>query len=138
MREPLKFKIILALAVVQAIAGLLRGFNWLQVGSDLFDHGLVLLPVIGALTIMRGLFVWAVALLYVLFVIGALLRKGWARWTGATAAIITLIIVLNAAIQNGLLIQGIVWSIIPAILLIYIFSSEGRQTLRPAQVGRPY
>ena len=132
MRKPLKLKLILALALVQAIAGLLRGFNWLEVGSDLFGRGLVLMPVIGALTIMRGLFLWAVALLYVLFVIGALLRKGWARWTGATAAIITLILVLNAAIQNGLVIQGIAWSIIPAILLIYIFSQEGKQTLTPA------
>lgn len=132
MRKPLKLKLILALALMQAIAGVLRGFNWLQVGSDLFGRGLVLLPLIGALTIMRGLFVWAVALLYVLFVIGALMRKGWARWTGATAAIITLILVLNAAIQNGLLIQGIVWSIIPAILLIYIFSQEGKQALTPA------
>lgn len=132
MRKPLKLKLILALALVQAIAGVLRGFNWLQVGSDLFGRGLVLLPLIGALTIMRGLFVWAVALLYVLFVIGALMRKGWARWTGATAAIITLILVLNAAIQNGLLIQGIVWSIIPAILLIYIFSQEGKQALTTA------
>jgi hypothetical protein len=132
MRKPLKLKLILALALVQAIAGLLRGFNWLEVGSDLFGRGLVLMPVIGALTIMRGLFLWAVALLYVLFVIGALLRKGWARWTGATAAIITLILVLNAAIQNGLVIQGIAWSIIPAILLIYIFSQEGKQALTPA------
>ena len=132
MRKPLKLKLILALALVQAIAGLLRGFNWLQVGSDLFGRGLLLMPMIGAVTIMRGLFVWAVALLYVLFVIGALLKKGWARWTGATAAIITLILVLNAAIQNGLVIQGIAWSIIPAILLIYIFSQEGKQALTPA------
>ena len=132
MRKPLKLKLILALALVQAIAGLLRGFNWLQVGSDLFGRGLLLMPMIGAVTIMRGLFVWAVALLYVLFVIGALLKKGWARWTGATAAIITLIFVLNAAIQNGLVMQGIAWSIIPAILLIYIFSQEGKQALTPA------
>jgi hypothetical protein len=80
---------------------------------------------------MRGLFVWAVALLYVLFVIGALLRKGWARWIGATAAIITLILVLNAAIQNGVLLEGIAWSIIPAILLVYVFSQEGKQALTP-------
>jgi hypothetical protein len=132
MRQPVKFKLILALALVQAIAALLRGFNWLQVGSDLFGRGLVLLPLIGALTIMRGLFVWAVALLYVLFVFGALLRRSWARWTGATAAIITLILVLNAAIQNGVLVEGFIWSIIPAILLIYVFSQEGKQALKPS------
>jgi hypothetical protein len=131
MRKPLKLKLIVALALVQAIVGLLRGFNWLQVGSDLFGRGLVLLPLVGALTIMRGLFVWAVALLYVLFVIGALLRKGWARWIGATAAIITLIMVLNAAIQNRLLLEGFIWSIVPAILLIYVFSQEGKQALTP-------
>ena len=132
MREPLKFKIILALAVVQAIAALLRGFNWLQVGSDLFGRGLLLLPMVGAMAVMRGFFIWAVALLYVMFVVGALLKKDWARWMCATAAIITLIIVVNAAIQNGLVVEGIIWSIIPAILLIYVFSQEGRQTLRPA------
>ncbi|MGH7928316.1 MAG: hypothetical protein ACREQV_11025, partial [Candidatus Binatia bacterium] len=73
MRKSLTLKIILLLAFLQGIFGLLRAYNWVQIGADLFGQGLLLLPLIGTVTIMRGLFISVVALLYVLFVIGALL-----------------------------------------------------------------
>lgn len=42
----------------------------------------------GAVAVMRGLFISVVALLYVLFVIGALLGKGWAWWACLTATVV--------------------------------------------------
>jgi hypothetical protein len=44
---------------------------------------------------MRGLFISAVALLYVLFVIGALLGKSWAWWSCLTAVVVNLLLVLS-------------------------------------------
>lgn len=132
MGNPLRFRIILGLALLQGIAGLLRGFNWVQFGGDLFHQGLLLLPMVGAVAVLRGLFILAVALLYVLFVAGALLAKSWAWWIGVTAAVINLLIVFGAVARGGFVAEGIVWSVVPVILLFYLFSETGSKTLKAA------
>jgi hypothetical protein len=124
--KSLSFKIILFLAFVQGVLGLLRAYNWVQIGADLFGQGLLLLPFVGAVAVMRGLFISVVALLYVLFVIGALLGKSWAWSAGVTAAIINLLLVLSAVVQGVFIIQAIVWSAVPVILLFYFFSQRGQ------------
>jgi hypothetical protein len=126
MGKPLRFRIILGLALIQGIAGLLRGFNWVQFGGDLFRQGLLLLPMVGAVAILRGLFISAVALLYVLFVAGALLAKSWAWWIGVAAAVINLLIVVGAVAQGGFVIEGIAWSVIPVMLLFHLFSQTSQ------------
>ena len=122
MSKSLSFKIILLLALVQGVAGMLRGFNWVRLGGNLFGQGLLLLPMIGAVAVMRGLFVAAVAFLYVLFVIGGLLGRNWAWWPCLTAAIINLLLVLSALAQGTSVVEAIAWSVIPVILLFYFFS----------------
>ena len=119
-------KIMAVLAFVQAIAGVLRAFNWVQVGVNLFGQGLVLLPLVGAVAILRGLFISVIALSYILFAVGALLGKGWSRWLGLTAAIINLLLVVSALIQGTGFAEAIAWSAIPVILVIYLFSESGR------------
>ena len=123
-------KIILLLAFVQGIATLLRGFNWVRIGGDLFGQGILLLPVLGAMAVMRGLFIVAVALLYGLFVSGTLLGQGWAWWSCLTAVIINLLLVVAALAQGSALEEAIAWSIIPVILLFYLFSQTGRGALK--------
>lgn len=132
MGKSLSFKIILLLALVQGIAGLLRAFNWVQIGVDLFGQGVLLLPFMAAMAVMRGMFVSAVALLYVLFVISALLGKSWAKWFCFTAVIINLLLVLSGLAQGASLLNVIAWSVIPVILLCYLFSQSGRASLKGA------
>jgi len=135
MGKSLSLKIILFLALAQAIAGLLRGLNWLEIGVDLFGQGLLLLPFIGMVAVLRGLLIAFVALLYGLFVVGALLGRSWARWFGLTAAIINLLLVLSVATQGAPVAQAIAWSAIPVILMVYLFSQSGRDALRGADQG---
>lgn len=125
MNKSMSFKIILLLAFVQGVAGLLRAFNWVQVGADLFGQGLLLMPFVGVVAMMRGLFISAVALLYVLFVICSLMGKSWARWLGLTAAIVNLLIALSALVQGSPLLEVIAWSVIPALLVFYLLSNRG-------------
>ena len=54
-----------------SIAGLQLG----AIGSNLFGQGLLLLPVVGVMAVIRGLFVSIVALLYILFAVACLLGK---------------------------------------------------------------
>jgi hypothetical protein len=120
-------KIMAFLALVQGLAGALRAFNWLQVGVNLFGQGILLLPILGAVALLRGLFVSAVVLLYMLFAVGALLGKSWCRWLGLTAAIINLLLVLSVVAQGTTIGQVIAWSVIPLILVIYLPSNAARK-----------
>ena len=132
MRPPVSLKIIMLLALVQGLAGLLRGFNWIQIGVDLFGKGILLLPLVGTFSIMHGLFIWGVALLYVSFVLGALLGGRWAWWSCLIAAVVNLLLALSAFVQGASLTELFAWSVIPAILLFYLFSQMGRDALKGA------
>jgi hypothetical protein len=90
------------------------------------------LPLIGAVAVMRGVFIVGVALLFLLFVVGAVLGKSWAWWICLTAVVVNLLLVLSALAQGGLVVEGIVWSVIPVILVFYLFSQTGRETLKGA------
>jgi hypothetical protein len=129
MERSITLKIMALLAFVQAIAGVLRAFNWVQVGVNLFGQGILILPLVGAVALLRGLFISAIALFYVLFAVGAMLEASWSRWVGLVAAIVNLLLVVNALVQGAELGQALAWSVIPAILLIYLFSKAGRKAL---------
>lgn len=132
MAKSLSLKIVTLLALAQGIVGLLRAFNWVEVGIDLFGEGLLLLPFIGVVAVMRGLLIAVVALLYGLFAGGALLRRSWARWIGLAAAIVNLLLVVSLLTQEAPVAQAIAWSAIPAMLISYLFSPTGRDALKGA------
>lgn len=129
MQRHSTLKIMAFLALMQGLAGMLRAFDWLQVGVNLFGQGLLLLPLVGAVAVLRGLFVSAVALLYVLFAVGAVLGKPWCRWLGLAAAIINLLLVLSVVAQGANIGEVIAWSVIPLILLIYLPSKGARKAV---------
>ena len=76
------------LALAQAVFGVLWALDWFEIGSDLLGRGLLVLPLIGTLAYTRGFLIAGIALLYVVFAIGVLSRKGWARSPGVTVAVV--------------------------------------------------
>jgi hypothetical protein len=132
MNKPLGFKIILFLAFLQSVFGLMRAYNWVQIGVDIFGQGGLFLPLVGALAVMRGLIISLVALLYLLSVFGALLAKGWAWWTGVIAVVLNLLLVLAGLAQGASELDALVWSVIPVILLFYLFTPTKNNALRSA------
>ena len=125
-------KIVAVLGLLQGGFALLRAYNWVQIGSNLFDQGLLLLPVVGVMAYMRGLFVSIVALLYILFGIADLLGKSWGWWPGLTAAVINLLLVFSAIVVGESLIQAVVWSVVPVILIVAFFSRKEHPALSHA------
>ena len=113
------------LALVQGTFGLLRAYGWVQIGVDLFRQGLLILPMVGAAAVMRGVFIAVVALLYFVFFCDALLGRGRAWWAGILAVVINLLLVLNGLVHEAPIAQAIVWAVIPAILLSYLLSQNG-------------
>ena len=132
MNRSLGFKIILFLAFLQSVFGLLRAYNWVQIGVDIFGQGGLFLPLVGALAVMRGLIISVVALLYLLSVFGALLAKGWAWWTGVIAVVLNLLLVLAGLAQGASVLDALAWSVIPMILLFYLFTPTKNNALRSA------
>jgi len=132
MNKSLSFKIIILLAVLQGGFVFLRAYNWVQIGVDLLGQGILLLPFIGAVVVMRGLFISVVGLLYVLFVIGALLGKSWSWWLCLTAVLVNLFLVLCSLARGAPVVQAVAWSVIPAILVFYLFSQMRRDGLEGA------
>lgn len=126
MNKSSSCKIIALLAFLQGIFGLLRGYNWLQIGSDLFGQGLLLLPAVGAVAILRGFVIAVIALFYILFSIGMARAKTWAWWPGLTAAIANLFLVFAALINGASALEAIVWSAVPVILIFYFCSTSAK------------
>jgi hypothetical protein len=125
-------KIVAVLGLLQGGFALLRAYNWVQIGSNLFGQGLLLLPVVGVMAYMRGVFVSIVALLYILFGIAGLLGKSWGWWPGLTAAVINLLLVFSAIVAGESLIQAVVWSVVPVILIVAFFSHKEHPALSHA------
>lgn len=88
MKRPLGLIVVVVLAVVQGVGGFLRANHWFEVGVDLVGQGLVFIPLMGLVAIGRGGLVAGIALLYVLFAVGALAGKNWAWWAGLIGALI--------------------------------------------------
>lgn len=137
MNKSSSCKIIAVLALLQGIACLLRGYNWLQIGSDLFGQGLLLLPAVGAVAIIRGFVISGIALFYILFSIGMARATRWAWWPGLTAAIANLLFVLGALINGASALEAVVWSVVPVILIFHFFStmsqSQTRSSVNPGE-----
>lgn len=132
MKPTLTLKIMALLAVVQGAFGVLRAYGWVQIGVDLSREGLLILPALGAVAVLRGMFIAGVALLYFLFFCGALLGSRWAWSVCLTAVVINLLLVLSALAQGVSFTQAIAWSVVPAVLIFYFFSQRGRVALKGA------
>jgi hypothetical protein len=119
--------VIAVLALAQGVLGVLRAFGWFKVGSDLLGQGLLLLPLVGVLAYARGFLVAGIALLYVVFAVGAFARKSWAWSLGMAVAIVNLLLVGSALLQGASLGQAVLWLIVPVVIVWYLLSAAGRQ-----------
>jgi hypothetical protein len=123
-------KVLATLAIAQAIFGVLRAFNWFQIGSDFLGQGLLILPAIGVLAYARGFLVISIALLYVLFAVGLLTEKSWAPSLGMMVALVNVLLVLSVVIQGESLAQGVLWLIVPSVIVVYLLSAGRKEAAK--------
>lgn len=108
------------LAIIHAVAGVLRSVQWFDIGGDLMGQGLLLVPLVGVIAIARGVFVATLALLFIVFACALFLQRSWARWLGMALAITNLLLVLSLLLQGESLARALLWAVVPAIILIYL------------------
>lgn len=123
--------VIAVLAIMQGILGLLRAVGLFQFGSDVIRQGLLILPLLGVLAYARGLLVAVIALLYVAFAIGLLMRRDWAWSLGVVVAVVNLVLVLSVLIQGESLMQALFWMIVPVVMLSYLLYPTGASSAQP-------
>ena len=129
IRRPRGLTIVAALALLQGVLGLLRGFEIVRFGVNLADRGVLLLPLLGILTAARGGLVAIIAVLYLLFAIGALRQDAWSWWIGLAAALLNGLLVVNAIVQGASIGLSLLWAVVPVVLVSYLFAPAGRRAL---------
>jgi hypothetical protein len=116
--------VIAALAVIQGVLGSLRALRWFEAGSDFLGQGLLILPLVGVLAYVRGLLVFGIALLYIVFAWGVFMRRNWAWSLGITVAALNLLLVLSVVVQGESLVRAIFWAIVPVSIVWYLVASR--------------
>jgi hypothetical protein len=116
--------VIAILALVQGVLCVFRAFEWFTVGADLLGQGLLILPLVGVVAFGHGGLVIVLAMLYVLFAVGMLLKKSWARWLGISVAAINVLLVVNVVIQGESVSRAGFWLIAPIIIGAYLLSPQ--------------
>ena len=127
---------IAVVALVHGVLGVFRAFEWFSIGADQFGQGLLILPLVGAVAIFRGGLNIVLAMLYLLFAVGMLLQKSWARRLGLIVAVINILLVINVIFQGESVSRAGFWLIGPIIIAAYLVSSPGRvATTQPGEMN---
>jgi hypothetical protein len=122
--------VVALLALAQGVFGVLRALHWVDIGSDLIQRGILVLPIIGAMAFARGALVAIMAVLYGLFAWGLLKRRGWARALGFAVVLMNLVLVGLAFVAGESPTRGLPWAIVPVIVVVYLLGPAGRRQLR--------
>jgi hypothetical protein len=121
--------LVAALALLQGVLGLLRSFDIVRFGVKLTGQGVLLLPMLGILTAARGGLVAIIAVLYLVFAVGALRQDAWSWWVGLVAAFLNGLLVVNTMVQGAPIALSLLWAVVPLILVSYLFAPAGRRAL---------
>lgn len=132
-RRPMGLVIIAILALAQGVFGVLRALQWVQIGSDLVNRGVLLLPIIGQLAFARGALVALLAVLYGVTAWGLLARRGWARPLGLTVALVNLVLAAPLLISGETSGSALPVVVVPLILVVYLLAPAGRRALGVGQ-----
>ena len=129
IRRPRGLTIVAALALLQGVLGLLRSFEIVRFGVNLTEQGALLLPLLGILTAARGGLVAIIALLYLVFAVGALRQDAWSWWIGLAAALLNGLLVVNTMVQGASIALSLLWAVVPLVLVSYLFAPAGRRAI---------
>jgi hypothetical protein len=129
IQRPRGLTIIAALALLQGVLGLLRSFDIVRIGVKLTGQGALLLPMLGILMAARGGLVAIIALLYLVFAVGALRQDAWSWWVGLAAALLNGLLVVNTMVQGASIALSLLWAVVPVVLVSYLFAPAGRRAL---------
>src|ERR1043166_2858699 len=104
---------VAVLALAQGVLAVLRSLHWFDIGSDLMERGILLLPAIAMFVYARGALVGLIGLLYFFFSFGECAGRGWTRSCGAAAAVLNLLLVVGAVLEGEDVLRASLWAVVP-------------------------
>jgi hypothetical protein len=113
-------------AIAETCLVLLLAMRWLHTGADMFDHGVLVLPLLGVLLYFRAALLVTAAMLYLLFVGAALTGRRWAWTIGLAAVVLDGVLVLTLLATPA---SASLRAVLPLILLCTLLSAPGRRAL---------
>ena len=117
-----KMTFVAVLALAQGVLGVFRSLHWFDIGSDLMERGILLLPALAMFVYARGVVAALIAILYLLFALGEFAGRGWARSCGAVAAVLNLLLVVGAVFEGEDILRAALWGVVPVIVLWHVFA----------------
>jgi hypothetical protein len=127
--------LIALLALVQAGVGIFWALRWFHLAFQLGERGALLLPLAGALVALRAIFALVIAVLYLVFVRGALAGRDWAWGTGMVAVVLNLIGALALLLTGEAIVLGGGRALVALVIFAYLISPAGRRALSASSSG---
>jgi uncharacterized membrane protein (DUF2068 family) len=127
MARPRHLTIIVALAFVQGFMVTLVALIWFGIASLFSPDSGMTSPLLVMMAEAKGGLLVVLALLYLVFVVGAWRMRDWARWVGLLASVLSILYVVRVLLGGGSIVVGLFVLIIPLTIIWYLLSPMGRQ-----------
>jgi len=128
MERPTHLTIIAWLTFVQGFMVTLVALLWFGIASYFSpDSSGITSPLMVMMAEAKGGILAVLALMYLVFAVGAWRMRNWAWWVGLLASALSILYVVRAVLGGGSIIVGLFVLIIPLVLIWYLLSPTGRQ-----------
>jgi hypothetical protein len=127
MERPRHLTIIASLAFVQGFMVTLVALIWFGIASVFSTDSGTKWPLLVMMAEAKGGLLVVLALLYLVFVVGAWHMRNWAWWVGLLASVLSILYVVRALLGGGSIVIALCVLIIPLIIIWYLLSPTGKQ-----------
>ena len=127
MERPRHLTIITSLALVQGFMAILVALIWFGIASLLSPDSGITSPLIVMIAEAKGGLLIVLALMFVVFAVGARGTYAWAWWVGLLASVVSILYVVRVVVGGAPIVMGLFVVIIPLVIVWYLLSPMGRQ-----------
>jgi hypothetical protein len=127
MERPRHLVVIASLAIIQAFVAILVALIWFGIAHLFSPDSGITSPLLVMMAEAKGGVLVVLALLFLVFVVGAWRMSNWAWWVGLLASVLNTLYVVRALLGGGSIVIGLFVLIIPLIIIWYLLSPTGKQ-----------
>ncbi len=127
MTRPTHLTVITSLALVQGFMATLVALIWFGIASLLSPDSGMTSPLIVMIAQAKGGLLIVLALMFLVFAVGARGMHAWAWWVGLLASVVSILYVVRIVVGGAPIVMGLFVVIIPLVIVWYLLSPMGRQ-----------
>ena len=127
MTRPTHLTVITSLALVQGFMATLVALIWFGIASLLSPDSGMTSPLIVMIAQAKGGLLIVLALMFLVFAVGARSMYAWAWWIGLLASVVSILYVVRIVVGGAPIVMGLFVVIIPLVIVWYLLSPMGRE-----------